>query len=397
VLDLDATLLPGGDIALAWTDTRTGKARIYYRARIGNAWTTAQAVPTPPGDARNPSLDADSHGIVHMAWLQHGGPAAQVNFMRFAYPSPWGTVYSVTDTTFPEPPEVVVRPSGGAYVIWADRNGTTPRVQFSRFHSDSGMNGPLPLTPFALGAQSEPRAVVSSDGTLHTVWRETNTGVHRLRYQRRTPEGFPNPPDEVLAVHGSTIENHSLAVDPEDGLHVAYQRQFDDLFRASYQRGLPQDGWDFLPTDLSTDLDGDATFPIPLPTSPGNVTVVYTGHAGGIPRLVTRERILDGSGPLVSVEPPLQPRGPGMRLQPNPIRAGQSILISWSQEASPQPGFLDIYDVNGRRISEVRLGADPGLRFTTVGAARTARWPAGIYFARLRGSAQTAGRFVVLR
>lgn len=397
ILDIDAAPLPGGGMAVVWTDTRTGAARLHYRTRLGSTWSQDHVISTPPGDARNPSIAVDAQGVVHLAWLQHESGPAQIRFMRFAYTSPWGTVHAVTDTTLPEPPDVVIRPSGGAYLLWSDRDAPAPQIFFSRFHPDSGLRGPLNLTPSAFGAQTAVRGVATEDGTLHSVWRETNTGVSRLRYQRRTPEGFPNPPDEILVAHGSTLESHSLAVDPEGGLHLAFQRQVDNTFQACYQRSVPEYGWDLLPTNLTEPDGDDATLPVPVPESVGNVTVVFTSHQGGVPRLMTRERHLEPGGGTVSVEPLARLSAAGLLLRPNPIRAGQAMSIQWSTPLPAAEATLDVYDVNGRRVTEVRLGPDRSSEFVRIGPEQTARWPAGIYFARLRGSTAPAGRFVVLR
>ena len=99
----------------------------------------------------------------------------------------------------------------------------------------------------------------------------------------------------------------------------------------------------------------------------------------------------------MSVDAPRRLLGSTLRLQPNPIRAGDEMSIMFSGVPGDTEAFLDIYDVTGRRISEVRLAPGAETRFLRIGSEDTARWSAGIYFARVRGAEETAGRFIVLR
>ena len=206
---------------------------------------------------------------MHLGWLQYSGGPAQIKFMPFNYTSPWGAVYSVTDSTKPGPPDVVVRPDeGGAFILYSERGGAIPRIDFTTFHSDSGIRPSYELVPGLFGTQSDPRGVVTSDRTLHVIWHESNTGVDRIRYQRRTPEGFPWPVDDVLIQHGSTLENHSFGKDDQDGLHLTFQRQVDEVFQTCYMRAPSGVGWDMMPTDLTAPEQGDATFPVVMPLHP---------------------------------------------------------------------------------------------------------------------------------
>src|SRR5439155_20586652 len=50
-LDPSVALLPGGDLALAWSDTRAGHARIYYRARVRGVRTEEQPLADLPGES----------------------------------------------------------------------------------------------------------------------------------------------------------------------------------------------------------------------------------------------------------------------------------------------------------------------------------------------------------
>jgi hypothetical protein len=64
--------------------------------------------------------------------------------------------------------------------------------------------------------------------------------------------------------------------------------------------------------------------------------------------------------------------------------------------ALTSPGWLDVFDLAGRRVAAVPTTVAGGVFSATVGARLTARWSGGVYFARPRGLG-TSARFVVIR
>jgi len=95
-----------------------------------------------------------------------------------------------------------------------------------------------------------------------------------------------------------------------------------------------------------------------------------------------------------------------MALGPNPLRAGQSLRLAWAGALPGPDAELEFYDLAGRRVAAVRwsaaAAASTGVRpeggsGLILEPAVTAPWPAGIYFARVRGARAPAARLVYLR
>jgi len=392
-LDPTIVALESGDLVVVWSDTREGSTKLYYRARIGGAWTAEQRMTNLPGDARNPSLAAASDGSLHMAWLQLGG-TTRIMFMRFLYTSPFGMSMAVTDSTLPGAPVLAPRPDGGSYIAWTERALLPPQIQFARFHPDSAISAPRPLAPLGLGSQSSPQVVVAPDGTVHSVWLESGPGLYRIRYQHRQSTGFPSPPDQVLASYGNSLENLVLRLDPGGSLHMIYERNLDGELQLRYHRWRESYGWDGFGTNVTDAAQGDATFPGMVATGSGHVTVLFTAHPGGEPRFQIRRRSLDDPSAPVAVEPPALVEA-GMRIYPNPMRAGSMLRFRRPDAAAGQ--VVDVFDVSGRRVGSASFGTRGLASEARFEPSTTARWATGIYFARVRGAAGPTARIIVLR
>ncbi len=391
-LDPAITTLPGGDLAVVWSDTRDGAARLYYRARIGGAWTDEEPITQLPGDARNPAIARAADGTIHLSWLQVGA-TSKLMFRRFLYTSPFGTNLAVADTSSPGPPLIAPRPDGGSYVIWTERAQTPSQIHFASFHPDSGMGSPRPLTPYGFGAQSAPQAVVDADGTLHSVWIESSTGMYRIRYQHRQAQGLPSPTDLTIVTHGNSLENPVLAQSPDGTLHLVFERNVDGVLQLRYLRWRESRGWDVAATDISALDQGDATSPGLIASGPGDVAAFFTGHPQGAPRFDVRRRHLAPEAP-VAVEAPAGLRRGALLAWPSPLLAGAP--VSFRMPDAPRAARVEVYDVAGRRVGAATFGAGGIAGLARIDGAETRAWRAGVYFARVKDGGPAA-RIVILR
>ncbi|OGF25210.1 MAG: hypothetical protein A2V63_11290 [Candidatus Eisenbacteria bacterium RBG_19FT_COMBO_70_11] len=395
-LDPTLALLPGGDLALVWSDTRSGSARLYYRARVRGTWTSERELVTLPGDARYAALGADPSGLLHLAWLQLSQGTSRVMFSHFAYSTPFAQPVAVSDSAeLPGPPALAVAPGGGAYVLWPDQRGTS-RIRFARYAPDSGISGSLPFTHDPLYPQSAVTAAVDPSGALQAVWLEVSGGESQLRYQRRAPGGPPSPPDSLVETRPETVQNPVLEVDPSGGLHLAFESAYSGVRQIRYKSMRPGRGWDYRSTEVSFAGDGDATRVSVLPTSPGNVTIVYAVILGGETHFTQRIRQLEPTATTAVPRPAAQPAF-ALAVGPNPLRAGVPVEIRWAGAAAESPPVVEFFDVAGRRVASVPLEGAEGVRRGRLDGARTARWSSGVYFARVRGGRAASLRLIVLR
>ena len=386
--------LPGGDLAVVWTDTRSGRPQIYLRVRIRGVWQAETPLSPSQGDGHHATIGADAHGMVQVAWLQDVAGMRQILFKRFAYFAPFGSPAPVTFAgETPDTPALEVLPGGSSYLVWSDR-AASPRIYFARFHPDSGVSARIPLTFTPSGSQLGVAAAVDGGGTVHIVWQVAVPGGNELHYQRRPAKTPPAPRDTVLDSAGYLLQNPSVACDDSGGVHVVYENWNAPSSIPNYRLWSPSHGWDFGGTEIPAVLGATGILPTVLPRAPGDVSVLYLREQVEDLQLVERARLLDDTPPITAVpDVPASALDPGWRLAPNPLRAGSRLLLS---EPAAADGRFEIFDLAGRRVASVDAHAEAGTARAEVDAAVTARWAGGIYFARLSGRRESH-RFVVLR
>jgi hypothetical protein len=339
-----------------------------------------------------PAIACDARGRVYLSWLEQVGPDRELRFLQFLYAAPYGQPTTLTSPVdAPTAPAITAAGNGHAYVLWADLGSGKHIVYASRFDPDSGMSVRFPIGPNSAYSQPAISAVVDTAGVLHSVWQVSPGAGSEIHYQRRGPTGRPSPRDTTLDALGDGLQNPRIALDPQGGVHVAYERAAADGQQVRYKRRHPELGWDHRATQVSDASDITTGSIELLPTSNGNLTVTWLGYDGA--QLALREcvRTLDAT-PLTAVES--LPAGSSALLLaagPNPLRAGQ--LLELSGLALKPGAAVDLLDAAGRRLVSLRADERGVARLS---AERTRTLAPGLYFARLRDGA-AIGRVVVLR
>jgi immune inhibitor A len=404
--DPSVALLPGGDLAVAWSDDRTGHSRLYYRARIRGIWIDEQPITDLPGESLAPTIGADARGTVQVAWIYLSDSRPQVLFERFAYLSPFGQPLAVTGPTDrPGVPNLAVAPDGSSYIVWSDQATNPQSLRFARFDPRLGFGPVQTLTGQPGSIQESGHVIMDAAGTLHSVWLVSGAGLNEIHYQRRPASGNPAPADTTLEVDGGLIQGPRLAADPEGGIHLVYQSPSVQASQIRYKRWRPGRGWDQRSTEVTLPAMGNAQRPGVAPVSPGVVSVLYAGYAGGQPQFMERRRVTDLPGALdIAIPPSVAAR---LVLGPNPLRAGQPLRMSWAGNAPGPNAAVDFFDLSGRLVATARLApgasasgpASPGvIGFGgSLAPAASDGWSSGVYFGRVRGSRQPATRLVFLR
>jgi len=397
---LDPTLagLPGGDLAVVWSDTREGRAKLFYRARVRGVWTGERKLVELPGSCLAPAIATDRRGMVYLAFQHSESDVPRVMFMRFTYRSPFGIPRALTaPPMYPSTPAIAVSPLGVAHVVWTDHPldpTQPPRIWFARYQPDSGLTEPLTLTRFPNYSQNGLAAVTDGNGTLHVLWGVSGPGVYELHYQRRTAAAAPLPRDTVIERQSEPFQAPTLAADPQGGLHLVYEASVSGEPQIRYRRWRPGRGWDFGSTVVSDGIDGPFAQPVAIPASNDVVTVVFSGFEGGVPRLLVRRRTLPlaplGAPPLVAA-----PESPAVRVGPNPLPRGAALALI-ADAALPEP-WLDVFDVAGRRLASVRLVRDGERWRGELTGSATRTWPAGVYFIRPRAAPGRGRSWMMLR
>jgi hypothetical protein len=379
------------DLAVAWIRDDGGAGQVCYRARVQGHWMTPHVLTNAPGGCLTPAIAADARGRVYLSWLESVDSRPQLRFMQFLYGTPYGQAVTLTiGSDLPTPPTVTAAGSGHAYVLWPDLGSGTNIIYACRFHPDSGLSARFRLTPQTLSSQPALSATVDTTGVLYSVWQVSPGAGSEIHYQRRQLVGRPSTRDTTLEALGDALQNPRIALDPAGGIHVAYERSVPGGQQVRYKVWRPGLGWDNRATEVSDASDQSASYIQLLPTSLGNVTLLWTGYDGQSQRLRVRDRNLDGT--LVTDVPELpNRRALAFAAGPNPLRAGQA--LEFSGAALRAGDVVELLDAAGRRVA---LAAADAAGRARLERGATAPLAPGLYFANVRGSA-ARGRVVVLR
>jgi immune inhibitor A len=380
------------DVVVAWIENSDGPGRLVFRSRVRGRWTEPRVLTPQTEGCAAPAIACDARGRVYLSWLEQLGSDRQLRFLQFLYAAPYGQPTTLTaPVDAPTAPAITAAGNGHAYVLWADLGTGRHIIYGSRFHPDSGMSARFPIGPNSAYSQPSVSAVVDTAGVLHTVWQVSPGAGSEIHYQRRGLTGHPSPRDTTLDALGDGLQNPRIALDPQGGVHVAYERSAADGQQVRYKRRHPELGWDHRATQVSDASDVTTGSIELLPTSNGNLTVTWLGYDGVELGLRERVRTLDGT-PVTAVES--LPAGPSALLLfagPNPLHAGQ--LLELSGLALKPGAAVDLMDAAGRRLVSLRAD-ERGVAH--LSAERTRTLAPGLYFARLRDGA-AMGRVVVLR
>ncbi len=383
--------LPGGDLAVAWSDRRSGTYQIWYRARIAGTWLGETALTSAPAACTAPALAADARGRIFAAWLEQGSSQATLRFLTFHWAMPFGTALAVTDSLDdPSAPVLSASPDGRAWLLWPDRRTGQYAVMFARYAPDSGLGPKLRYTSNVVQQQASVDVVADSAGTAHVVWQQSAPGASELHYMSRPATGSFAPRDTVLESSSSTLQNPSLTLDVFGNLHLAFERDTPGGMQVRYRRFARGRGWDFRSTDISDPAAGNASRTSVLAVTNGGVSVLYTNYGASGFQQMSRRRRLDGNA-VLGVPPPAPAPAASLALGPNPLRAGTGLLLSGA--AIAPAARVELFDASGRRVATTIAAASGGR--AEFPRALTGALPPGLYFVRAGRTAHA--RLVVLR
>ena len=389
--------VPGGnDLVVVWSDSRFGAGELYYRSRVGGVWSRERRLTDLLGDSRYPSVGVDRSGRVHVAWLYtQTGP--QVKFMTFPYRAPSAAPITVTQIgDLPAAPVVAVAGEGRSYVLWSDRATPPARIWLAAYNPATGIGAKQKIIGSSF-EQPAVDAVVDSTGALDVVWQESGSGVNQIHYQKRKPDGSsPFPLDATLVSRGESVQNPTLRIDEQGGLHLAFVGNTSGVQQVRYMRWQPDGGWDCSSTELTAITDGSAARPAIAAFTPDEVSVLYIGFPGGVMQPMERQRVTE-TRPVAVPEPGRPAPALALRLGPNPLPAGASLHLRTGVAAGSEAEAVEFFDLAGRRVAAVPLVTAGAEASTDLSGESTRGWRSGVYFARMRGFAAPATRLVVIR
>jgi hypothetical protein len=163
----------GDDVHVVWYDLRDGNFEIYYKAFDGIAWTEDQRLTEETAISENPSVAVDDSGTVHVVWDDNRTGNFEIYHKSFD-----GLVWSGEQSLTPDSnnsfaPSTATG-AGGLHVLWYEISAGY--VTFRHVVFDGTSWGPIELVTGPRKACENPAVEVDSQGHVHVVWQEDETG-----------------------------------------------------------------------------------------------------------------------------------------------------------------------------------------------------------------------------
>ncbi len=343
-----------GGAIVTWEDLRAGNSDVYVQRvnNLGAAQWTANGVLVCNLSSGQlaPVISADGVGGAIVAWRDgRNGSGSDIFAQRM---SPLGTAQwtangvalcTATNTQFA--PTIVSDGVEGAIVTWQDMRSVTTYDVYAQRVSNLGVvqwagNGVAICT----AADNQYFPAIASDGASGAIitWSDARSGtISDVYAQRVNSTGTPQWTGDgvVLSTTASDKISPTIVADGAGGMIVAWQ---------DYRSGF------------------------------SDIYAQNLNASGGIPTAVT--------GPT---------RGPSMvvgQVYPNPFAGTASMDV---ELATPSAVRIDVFDVTGRRVREMKLAGSQRVQFD--GRDNAGRLLAsGIYFCRVQADRETITRKMVI-
>ena len=170
-------------------------------------WSGAQAVPTGPGDCREPAVTVAGE-VLHAVWTQ-GSNLYHACLSGGSWSAP-KRVAAGSQAALATAPDGVVHCLFSAQMLG--------NVEI--YHTSwNGAEWTLPeVVSRTSGVSNSPALAVGKDGSLHAAWADTTPGYSTIYYGRRVAAGWTSVP-----IPNGSGSYPALAVDPGGQIYAAWQ------------------------------------------------------------------------------------------------------------------------------------------------------------------------------
>jgi hypothetical protein len=402
------------DVHVTWSESAMGQGTIYHK-RWHSAWGPEEVV-SQGGSRVDPDLAADSQNRLHAVWLGSEGSAPGVYYK--SWENSWGAEarlnVMLADAASPA---VAVDAVGRVHVAWSDMRSGRPEVYY-RSGDGTNWDPEFAVSPLDESNSVTPEVGVDGAGRVHVVWTDTRDGNPEIYH--RIWDGAWLPAERVTDAAGNSSTPRIVCTG--DYIYLAWTDDRDGNPEIYWRKGTvcPNGECQSLPTPALASLadsrvEGDRVFlRWYVSGSEFGSTAVYR-HGPDTDWMRLGERSPDGAGYLAFEDDGLTAgRRYGYRLglrtaqgeviagetwvdlpaldfalqgaRPNPAEGG--VLSVHFTLPSAAPASLALYDVSGRQVQKLDVGA-LGAGQHTLDLGQGQHLAPGLYLVRLTQGANT--------
>lgn len=231
----------GGNAFTVWnatasTNGMTGGNIYTNRATPATGWGAHERIDaTATSGSRLPQIAVDGSGNAIAVWQRGQAGIASIWSARYETDGGWGLgqVIDADSTHSAFAPQIAVTPTGEAFAIWRQYDGTRENIWSNRY-TRAGWSGPE-LVETSSGNAGQAQIAVDPSGRALAVWQESDGAVGNIWSNRYLPgtgwgtpvlletdnRGSANNPQIAMDASGSAIAVWYQSIGPVFDIYVA--------------------------------------------------------------------------------------------------------------------------------------------------------------------------------
>jgi hypothetical protein len=310
----------GGNGIAVWSQSDGLHDNIWSgRFVAGSGWENATLLETDnAGNASAPQVAAGPNGTAFAVWYQNDGSRDNIYANRYDSSAGWAGAGLLENDSAGDArdPQIAIGPSGTAFAIWYQNDGSRDNIYASRYDPGAGWGGPSLLENGNAGDARNPQIAVGPNGTAFTIWYQNDGSRDNIYWNRYDPAaGWGGA--ALLENASGNARNPQIALGPNGtAFAIWYQRSAsrDNIYAEGY---TPASGWGSADL-LEADNAGNARDPQIAVDASGAAFAVWhqsdgrrdniwaqrfaPGAGWGVPDLIETNNAGDANGPQVAVD-----------------------------------------------------------------------------------------------
>ena len=217
----------GGGIHLVWEDYSPGNGDIYYKQSTdsGVTWSKVTRLTWNTSNSTEPSIAADSGGIIHVAWGDTTLGKSEIFYKRSTDSGvTWSGIKRLTwSTDWSSSPSIAVDSGSGVHMAW-DRSPSSDMEVYYKKSTDCGISwtGTKRLTWNSSTSFKSSLAADSGTG-IHVVWEDYSFGNAEIFYKQSTDIGATWSTLTRLTWNSGSSSNPAIAAAPgSSDIHIVW-------------------------------------------------------------------------------------------------------------------------------------------------------------------------------
>ena len=256
---------------------------MYYRTKTADdTWSETECLSEELGiRSWSPKLSLGPDGTLHLVFLRYnedsGGTISDLYYRTKPCDGSWTEteLLSINSDNNCWSTSLAVDSNGIVHVVWSeeveyDEFEFYNEIFYSARSNDGSWGTVKVISSEKMGHSSNPTIAIEPDETVHVVWSETTDDLSKILYKKGLNDGSWEPIEEIISDDTGYYEDPSIAVDSDETVHVVWSGD-----KILYCKKSNNGNWETIKI-VSTESTGHCTEPYTAVDQSGTIHIVYS-------------------------------------------------------------------------------------------------------------------------